>query len=74
MSDPLAFMPPRVPPMSAARARDVARAYEALANQLAESVVPQEAARALRDSQWWMTYSIALSQTKGGETPNTPPA
>lgn len=46
-----AFIPPRVPPMSGDRASGVARAYKALATHLSHFSVPQEAARAPRDSQ-----------------------
>jgi hypothetical protein len=27
--------------------------------------MPRDAARAMSDSQWWLTYAIALSQTNG---------
>lgn len=57
------FLPPRVPMMTAARAREVGRAYRAFADVLTENGLPAEARRAMRDSQWWLAYSIALAQT-----------
>jgi hypothetical protein len=57
------FMPPQLPPlMSAAKARDLARAYKGWAAYLAEQGVTAEARRAERDSSWWMAYAIALAQ------------
>lgn len=64
MSDEPFTLPP-TPMMTPAKARDVARAYKAWSDQLAEMGLPREAGRAARDSQWWMTYAIALAQTKG---------
>lgn len=64
MSDQPFILPP-VPLMTAERARDVARAYKAWSEQLTDMGLQRESARAGRDSQWWMTYSLALSQTKG---------
>jgi hypothetical protein len=57
------FMPPRPPLMSPETARDLARASKGMARQLDEVGVRREAARMERDSQWWLTYSIALAQT-----------
>jgi len=57
------FMLPPPPLMSAEKARDLARAYKGMAIHLAELGVQREAARMERDSQWWMTYAISLSQT-----------
>jgi hypothetical protein len=69
MSDTIPpFFPPPTPLMSADKARDVARAYKALANHLTEFGLPREAALGMRDSQWWLTYSIALTQTGKGES------
>lgn len=66
MSDAL----PPIPPMSVEKARDVGRAYKSLADHLTEFGLPHQAALATRDSQWWLTYSIALAQTaKGSEGP-----
>ena len=53
----------RIPLMTPERARDVGRAYKALASHLAKLGVPRDASRAERDSQWWLTYSIFLAQT-----------
>jgi hypothetical protein len=53
--------------MSPEKARDVGRAYKAFADHLTEFGLAREAAIAMRDSQWWLAYSIALAQTaKGG--------
>jgi len=63
MSDsPFALPPP--PPMTPEKARDVGRAYKALAEHMSELGAQREAGRAERDSQWWLTYSLALSQTQ----------
>ncbi|MBV8613129.1 MAG: hypothetical protein JOY66_05080 [Acetobacteraceae bacterium] len=55
------FNPPQVPLMPAEQARDVARGWKALAGQLANAGVLGEARYAERQSQWWLTYSIALA-------------
>ncbi len=68
MSDGLFGLPP-TPLMTPEKARDVGRAYKALANHLTELGVQGEAGRAERDSQWWLTYSIALAQTPPGNKP-----
>ena len=62
MSDNPFSLPP-TPLMSSEKARDVGRAYKALANRLTELGVQREASVAMRDSQWWLTYSISLTQT-----------
>jgi hypothetical protein len=58
------FMIPPIPIMSPEKARDVGRAYQGLAKHLTDIGVPTEAARLERTAQWWLTYSIALAQTK----------
>lgn len=58
------FLTPPTPLMTATKARDVARAYKAWSAQLTEMGLARESAVAARDSQWWMTYAIALAQTK----------
>jgi hypothetical protein len=63
MSDEPFLLPP-VPLMTPAKARDAARLYKAMADHLTELGLRQQANVATRDSQWWMTYSIALAQTK----------
>ena len=63
MSDD-AYFPYRPALMSAPRARDLSRIYKGLALQLRAEGFPAEAAQAERDSMWWMTYAVALSQTK----------
>lgn len=62
MSDDL-FSPPPTPSMTPEKARDVGRAYRALASHLTELGVQREAGVAMRDSQRWLTYSISLAQT-----------
>jgi len=64
MSDEPPFLLPPIPLMTASKARDVARLYKAQANHLTEFGLAREANLAMRDSQWWLTYSIALAQTK----------
>ena len=66
MSDVPPIVPPPVPLMSPEKARDVARAYRTLSDHLTEYGLPRQAGIALRDSQWWLTYAIALAQTKPG--------
>ncbi len=58
------FSLPPTPLMTPAKARDVARSYMALADHLTELGVVREAALAMRDSQWWLSYAIALAQTR----------
>jgi hypothetical protein len=67
MSDYEGFGLTPVPLMTPERARLVARGYKALADQLAQNGIPSEAARAERQSQWWLTYSIALAVKPGEE-------
>jgi hypothetical protein len=66
MSDEPFLYPPPPPLMSAATARDTARAYQGLAEHLRKAGAIGEAARNERSSQWWLAYSIALAQTKEG--------
>ena len=50
----------RIPPMAPDKARDVGRAYKALAEHLADLGAQREAGRAERDSQWWLAYANSL--------------
>ncbi len=59
------FFPGRPRLMTPEAARDIARSYKALAQNYTEVSMPRQAANALAESQWWMTYALALSQTKG---------
>jgi hypothetical protein len=52
--------------MSAVRARNLARIYKGLAEQLRHDNYRREADLAERDAQWWMTFAISLSQTPPG--------
>ncbi len=63
MSDDAFSLPPS-PLMTPEKARDVGRAYHALASHLTELGVQREAGVAMRDSQWWLTYAITLAQTQ----------
>jgi hypothetical protein len=63
MSDAPFLLPP-IPLMTPAKARDAARLYNAMADHLTDLGLRQQAALAVRDSQWWLAYSIALAQTK----------
>jgi hypothetical protein len=56
------------PLVSAVQARDVARAYKGLADHLLGLRATAEARRLEQQSQWWMTYSLALSQIPPGAT------
>jgi hypothetical protein len=71
MSDEPFIIPP-VPLMTPGRARDVARAYKALADQLNEAGLARQSAAALRDSNWWLTYAITLAQTAPDEPKKGP--
>lgn len=65
------FSLPLTPLLTPEKARDVGRAYKALAEQFREIGVQAETRRAERDSQRWLTYSIALAQTPPPEqSPN----
>jgi hypothetical protein len=60
MSDE-AFLPPRR--MTPAQASDIGRTYKALAEQFEAAGGEWYAARALRQSRWWLTYAACLAQT-----------
>lgn len=67
MSDD-AFLPPPVPLMSAAKARDLARSCRGMADHLREAG-DRATARILDErAAWWMAYAIALSQIPPGRT------
>lgn len=59
------FFPASPRLMSPEAARDIARQYKGLAESFTETGDPRRANAAHRDSQWWMTYALALSQTNG---------
>ena len=54
----------RVPKMPSERAQEIARSLKRLAQSYAEAGMARDAARAERDSQWWMAHSMSLAQTK----------
>jgi hypothetical protein len=54
--------------MSAVRARNLARTYKGLADQLRRDNYRREADLAERDSNWWLMFAISLSQTPPGAT------
>jgi hypothetical protein len=66
MSDEPFLGRPRL--MTAEAARDIARLYRALEDSFTETGDPRAANRAHRDSQWWLTYALALSQTNSDPT------
>ena len=53
--------------MGPVRARNIARLYKALADQFAEAGDRWRAGIAMRDSQWWLAYSVSLQQTPPGK-------
>ena len=57
---------PQPPLVSAVRARNIARLYRGLADGLRREAMTREANAAERDSQWWLTYALSLSQTPPG--------
>lgn len=59
-------IPDQPPLVSAVKARNVARLYKGLADALRADGIAAEANTAERQSQWWLTYAIALSQTPPG--------
>jgi hypothetical protein len=63
-----ASFPQQLELMSAVRARNLARTYKGLADQLRRDNYRREADLADRDSQWWLTYALSLSQTPPGAT------
>jgi hypothetical protein len=66
MSDEPFGIPPAVPLMSAAKARDLARSCQGMANYLREHGEVPGAIVLERRSAWWMAYAIALSQIPPG--------
>jgi len=68
MSDQPTTPAPAMPPlMSAERAHDIGRLYQALAEQFEAGGGNAQAARELRKAQWWLTYSITLRETGSKE-------
>jgi hypothetical protein len=55
--------------MKPEQARDLGRSYKGLADQYAELGMARQSAIAMRSSQWWLAYAIALA---AAQTP--PPA
>jgi hypothetical protein len=52
-----------IPEMPPAKAQVIARGLKWRAQSYVEAGMTRETTRAERDSQWWMTSSIPLSQT-----------
>ncbi len=48
--------------MASDKAEEIARGLKWLGQSFAEAGMARDAARAARDSQWWMTYAISLAQ------------
>lgn len=63
MSEQPRFRIPRPPLMTPEKARDIARSYQGLAEQFAETGAQRSHDRAMRDSQWWLTYALRLAHT-----------
>ena len=61
------FFPGRPRLMTPEAARDIARGHKALADLYLATGDRVAANRQQQDSVWWMTYALALSQTKGDE-------
>lgn len=70
MSDDPFFLP-GPPQVTAAQARETARLWKGMADHLASLRDGAGMRRALQESQWWMTYSVALGQSEKPE--GTPP-
>lgn len=67
MSDEPFTIPP-VPMMTPEKARDIARAYQGLAEHLREIDAPaRQIMLEERRWQWWLTYAITLTQTNGDD-------
>lgn len=64
MSDPIEQG--RVPKMPPEAAQDIARGLKWLAQSYASAGMARDATRAERDSQWWLAYSLSLTQTQPG--------
>lgn len=62
------FFPGRPRLMAPEAARDIARGHKALADLYLAAGDRTNANRQHQDSQWWLTYALALSQTKGDIT------
>jgi hypothetical protein len=56
------FATPPVPLMSALKARNIARSYEALAEQLEDAEMREQAATMGRRAKWWLAYSAVLAK------------
>lgn len=66
MSDKPQFTTPPIPLMSALKARNLALSYEAIAEQLEDAEMPEQAAAMGRRAQWWLAYATALKTLPPG--------
>jgi hypothetical protein len=66
MSDEAPFALPPIPLMSALKARNIARSYEAIAEQLEDAAMPDQAAAMSRRAAWWLAYATALAAIPPG--------
>ena len=64
MSDP--FIPRQVPLMNPVKARDIARTFAALADQMESAEYPEEADAMRRRADWWLAYSTNLAALPPG--------
>jgi hypothetical protein len=55
--------------MNPARARDIARLHKALADSYRDVGDRPREQREQRESEWWLAYSLALSQTPPSSEP-----
>ena len=62
-------LPPRTPPITAERARNIARHYQALADHLTELGITRAAAIAMRDSKWWHARAVSLGRSDDAPPP-----
>ena len=53
----------RIPLMAADKAQEIGRGLKWLAQSYAEAGMVRDAARAERDSQWWLNYATSLAHT-----------
>ena len=58
----------RIPRMDPTKAREIARGLKCLAQSYAGAGMVRDAARAERDSHWWLAYANSLAQTPPGRS------
>jgi hypothetical protein len=58
----------RIPRMDPTKAREIARGLKCLAQSYAGAGMVRDAARAERDSHWWLAYAGSLAPPEAGQT------